>query len=226
MEQLIQNLQEEVERLQLIVRLLADRNRELERLLADTSSDRLKNGLQSSMQRVDGALNDEQTPDPHLHGAMYGMHSSTQNLHGAMYGVQVPVQNLHGAMKGLQTIEAKSDVGFANVSNALANPDGQKQTLPELPQLMARLKKNGMAGVKDSGVERAARLLLWAARESGPITYAEMQQTFEMTSGGVAKLVASLLRRGWIRRSTYQCFALTEAGQRLLGSGERTASLP
>lgn len=121
-------------------------------------------------------------------------------------------------MKPLQSPFPDLDGGLQGPDKVLAKANGTNYALPSVAALMVRLKKNGMARIKDSGVERTARLMLWAARESGPISYAAMQQSFGMTNGGVAKLVASVIRRGWLRRQGVYAFALTDKGQLLLSS--------
>ncbi|RYY58974.1 MAG: hypothetical protein EOO12_16680 [Chitinophagaceae bacterium] len=94
--------------------------------------------------------------------------------------------------------------------------------LPSEEALIGLLKRTGMGNVPNDGVRRAARLLLWVARDTGPITYAAIRERLHLSEDGVCKLIMSLRKRGLLERSGWQRLRVSDRTP--LPSPRRTAS--
>ncbi|TCZ71023.1 hypothetical protein [Flaviaesturariibacter aridisoli] len=88
--------------------------------------------------------------------------------------------------------------------------------LPSEAALIRLLKRNGMGNVPNDGVWRAACLLLWAARNTGPITYAAIGERLRLSEDGVCKLIMSLRKRGLLERSGWQRLRVSDRTLQLL----------
>ncbi|TCZ69657.1 helix-turn-helix domain-containing protein [Flaviaesturariibacter aridisoli] len=121
---------------------------------------------------------------------------------------------------------ARAGGGLAACSVRVLAPSAPSGPLPGCAELVAVLKKNGMAGTKTGGVIRAARLLLLVAAGGGPVSTPRICSELGLSPSGAAKLLASLRRRHWLLRTgTYGLMLSTEA-KALLALAARPTQTP
>ncbi|RYZ21140.1 MAG: MarR family transcriptional regulator, partial [Chitinophagaceae bacterium] len=105
---------------------------------------------------------------------------------------------------------------------ALVQPLRVPQVAPALPRalpgdaaLVRVLKRSGMPDTHNTGLRRAASVLLLVAG-GGTHSYKRIGALTGLSESGTSKLVSSLRRRGWLRRSEHHRLVLTDAGWALL----------
>ncbi|RYY41137.1 MAG: hypothetical protein EOO08_03260 [Chitinophagaceae bacterium] len=229
-------LQEEIRRLNLIVRLLADRNAELEAALNgsparqppshDGRDPLLTTPPENSgwsarvavtpMQGLSGIFREGGEPTP----ALGGMNSEREPPNDIGVGNKphflTPFQNLGGEEKRVQQANM---IPVRMGPRPIAPMPVRERVLPSEDALVAILKKQGLGNVNNDGVRRAARLLLWVAHSYGPITYTDIGKRLHLSESGAGKLVSSLRRRRLLVREGWQCLRLTEHARTLLYPG-------
>lgn len=223
-----QALQQEIRRLNALVRLLTDRNLELEAQL-------------DRQQRAGEATED--LPPLNPGGYTQPLVTPSSYSGGNPYTRVTPLVNPDGRETQRGTPSENTERSASLPGTPVANAGGNTTEvvtppcsalrleeaplapapvfalpLPDEATLVRRLKKAGLGNVHNEGVRRAAHLLLWAAREHGPITYAAIGARLGLSQSGACKLVSSLRRRGLLARTAWQRLRLTDAARALLFS--------